>query len=56
MNSSLLLSLAITGGLVLAAIVAYNAWMAQRNAGNRPKPLALRRWHLFYGERTGTWV
>ena len=26
MNSSLLLGLAITGGLVLAAIIAYNAW------------------------------
>ena len=37
MNSSLLLSLAITGGLVLAAIVAYNAWILHRNA---PKSLA----------------
>ena len=38
MNSSLLLSLAITGGLVLAAIVAYNAWILHRNAPKKALP------------------
>lgn len=38
MNSSLLLSLAITGGLVLAAIVAYNAWTLHRNAPKKALP------------------
>eukprot|EP01030_Chromulinospumella_sphaerica_P019836 gene19836-19739_t len=38
MNSSLLLSLAITGGLVLAVIVAYNAWTLHRNAPKKALP------------------
>ncbi len=38
MNSSLLLSLAITGGLVLAVIVAYNAWTLHRNTPKKALP------------------
>lgn len=38
MNSSLLLSLAITGGLVLAAIVAYNTWTLRRNEPKKAQP------------------
>lgn len=34
--SNFQLGLIIAGGVVLAAIVAYNAWMAQRNAPKRP--------------------
>lgn len=36
--STLQLSLAIVGGLVLALIVAYNAWNSHRNAPKRPSP------------------
>lgn len=39
MNSSLLLSLAITGGLVLAVLVAYNAWTLHRNAPKKALPV-----------------
>lgn len=38
--SNLQVSLAIVGGLVLALIVAYNAWTTHRNAPKRPKPPA----------------
>jgi hypothetical protein len=34
--SSLTVALAIVGGLVLAAIVGYNAWMSRRNAPRQP--------------------
>ena len=36
--STLQLSLAIIGGLVLARIVAYNAWTSRRNAPKRGLP------------------
>ena len=36
--STLQLSLAIIGGLVLALIVAYNTWTSRRNAPKRALP------------------
>ena len=36
--STLQLSLAILGGLVLVAVVAYNAWNNHRNAPKRAQP------------------
>ncbi|WP_076997803.1 cell division protein ZipA C-terminal FtsZ-binding domain-containing protein [Variovorax sp. KK3] len=35
--SSLTVALAIVGGLVLAAVVGYNAWMSRRNAPRQPE-------------------
>jgi len=37
--STLQISLAVVGAVLLALIVAYNAWMARRNAPKRAKPL-----------------
>ena len=37
--SSLTVALAILGGLVLAAVVGYNAWMSRRNAPRQPDSL-----------------
>ena len=34
--SSLTVALAILGGLVLAMVVGYNAWMSRRNAPRQP--------------------
>ncbi|RYF64479.1 MAG: cell division protein FtsZ, partial [Comamonadaceae bacterium] len=34
--SSLTVALAILGGLVLAAVIGYNAWMSRRNAPRQP--------------------
>lgn len=38
MSSSLQIGLAVAGGLVLAGVVAYNAWNTQKNAPKLPEP------------------
>ena len=39
MTTTLQLGLAVGGGLVLAAVVAYNTWTARKNAPKQPDPL-----------------
>jgi hypothetical protein len=36
--SSLQISLAVAGGVVLAALVAHSAWTSRRNAPKQPQP------------------
>ena len=57
--SNLQISLAIAGGAILAAVVAYNTWTSRKNEPRKPEPepdsqhagtdltdpLARRRWH-----------
>lgn len=45
MSSSLQIGLAVAGGVVLAAVVAYNAWKTQKSAPKLPEPDAPHKPH-----------